>query len=510
MRKLYIQATLMMLLCSCGGEEGGEPPPAGPQMAVTVDFTGTIAELDEKFISFSVDASQLAGGNWWSPEGTTEIVPPYDFERPRLRRLAAELAPAYLRLGGSEADVIFYNLSDPPLDTIPEPYTLEMTREIFDRACDFAREGGHEIFFTLNAGPGPRDQEGRWTPDQARELIEYAKSVSCPVTVWELGNEINGFSLFHGGGFRVEGDEYALDMARARELIDEVDPGSKLAGPSSFFWPVIGEISPIMPDFMANGGELVDVVTWHYYPQQSDRCPAATRPAEEYTMMEPDNLDEVLIWAGEVESLSQEHAPQAEVWLGETGNAQCGGQRGISDRFVAGFWWLDQLGQMARRGHRLVVRQTLSGSDYQLIDEETLEPNPDYYSSLLFKRLMGTRVLDAGPSEPSRSIRAYAHCTPGATGALTFLVINLERSDPTVVTFEGLEDKRREVYSLTSTDLLSQEIHLNGKLLQVAADGSPPEMQPEKLGPYDPSWFLAPPASFSFVVFPDTESSICR
>ena len=41
---------------------------------------------------------------------------------------------------------------------------------------------------------------------------------------------------------------------------------------------------------METGGHLVDVVTWHYYPQQSGRCIIASRPAEPYLLMEPVNL----------------------------------------------------------------------------------------------------------------------------------------------------------------------------------------------------------------------------
>jgi len=34
--------------------------------------------------------------------------------------------------------------------------------------------------------------------------------------------------------------------------------------------------------------------------------------------MNEENLDEILVWAEEVESLTSDHAPQARIWLGET------------------------------------------------------------------------------------------------------------------------------------------------------------------------------------------------
>lgn len=501
------------LVAGCG--RGGYPdaPPGATELRV--DTATTAAEVAPEFLSFAVDSSQLAGGNWWSSEGYTEPVEPYDFARPRLRRMAAALAPAYLRLGGSEADVIYYDLSADPVSEAPPPYELVLDRTLLDGACDFARDLGLEIMFTLNAGPGPRDAELAWTPDNARGLIDYVRRTGCPVRIWELGNEINGFQAIHGTDFRIEGDRYALDMATARALVDELAPQALLAGPSSAYWPLWGEMFPVLPDFMAAGGALVDVVTWHYYPQQSDRCPLASRRADPTLLLEPENLAEVELWAAEVEAARDAHAPAAEVWLGETGNAQCGGQVGVSDRFVAGFWWLDQLGRMARRGQRVVVRQTLSGADYQLIDETTLEPKPDYFLSLLFKRLMGEGVLAVDGPDAAGQIRAYAHCAAAAAGlpagAVTVMALNLDQRHPRVLTFSGLRGERRRVYLIEAPELLGSDVTLNGQPLQVAPDGTPPEPEPESVHQDNArAWIELPPAGMAFVVFPDAGAPACR
>jgi hypothetical protein len=50
---------------------------------------------------------------------------------------------------------------------------------------------------------------------------------------------------------------------------------------------------------------------------------------------------------------------------------------------------------------QVVMHNTLAASDYALIDEETLEPRPSYRSAVLWRTLMGTTVLDAGPSPAS-------------------------------------------------------------------------------------------------------------
>jgi heparanase len=335
----------------------------------------------------------------------------------------------------------------------------------------------------------------------ARRLLEYTRARACPVAVWELGNEINGFVIAHG--FALRGADYAADMAVARAMVDEVDPDALLAGPADIYWPVWGEIVSTLPAFLATGGGLVDIVTWHYYPQQSSKCEIASRRAAVDTLLDPRNLDEISRWAEEVESLRDAHAPRAAVWLDETGHALCGGEPGLSDRFVTGFWWLDQLGLVAARGQPVVVRQTLTGGRYQLIDNASLAPSPDYFNSLLWKRLMGERSLRAVASGGGL-LRVYAHCTPARPGAITALAINLDPERKVQLSFDGIPGER-EVYLVTGPDLISAELRLNGVSLAVADDGSVPPL-PAAEG-QDP--VVVPPLSYAFVVLPAAAAPAC-
>ena len=67
--------------------------------------------------------------------------------------------------------------------------------------------------------------------------------------------------------------------------------------------------------------------------------------------------------------------PGTEIWITETGSAWGGGAPGLSDRYLAGFLWLDKLGMAARHGVSLVVRQSLYGGHYALLDPD-MRPNP--------------------------------------------------------------------------------------------------------------------------------------
>lgn len=507
---LLLSPTLALALLASACPAVGPEPPDGPRVPVVIALDDVVAEVDRRFLSFAVDSSQVVGGDWWADITGDDDgeVDPYDFTRPALRKLTAELAPALLRIGGSEADKIFYALDDGAPSEPPGAYELVLTRAQLDAVCDFAVDLGLDLLFTLNAGPGPRDEELSWSPDNARALIEHVRARDCPVVVWELGNEINGFQAIHGTDFRIDGEQYAEDVATARALVDDVAPDSALAGPSSAFWPHWGELAPVMPEFMALGGEHLDIVTWHYYPQQSERCPVQSQRSSLYGLLDPAALDEVATWAAHVEALRDEHAPNASVWLGETGHAQCGGVAGQSDRFVTGFWWLDELGQMARRGQPMVVRQTLSGGNYQIIDEETLAPAPDYFSSLLHKRLMGTRVLDVLVEEDP-FVRAYAHCARDTPGGVSVVALNLA-DEPRVLGFEGLPPQVRHDYVLTADELTSKTMRLNGQELH-APDGEVSPLPPAVIDAREHApWLELPAFSYGFVVFPEADAPACR
>jgi heparanase 1 len=111
-----------------------------------------------------------------------------------------------------------------------------------------------------------------------------------------------------------------------------------------------------------------------------------------------------------IQTLGRQYDPGVPIWDSEGGSASCGGQQGYSNRFEATFWYLNALGLLAQHGLAVFIRQTLSGSDYGLIDDATLRPNPDYWAALLWHRLMGTRILAPHVRHAPARLRLYAAC----------------------------------------------------------------------------------------------------
>ncbi|MFP4375809.1 MAG: hypothetical protein ACLFP4_02095 [Spirochaetales bacterium] len=509
-----------------------EPQEQPVRAFVSLESERPVFRVDDRYLSFAIDLSQVTGGKWWDPDATrteegsgTVAAPIFDFSRPRLDAMVSALGPSYLRIGGSESDKIYYDMAERSIEAaeIPEGYESVLTGGQWDALNAFAIRNDLRVVFTLNAGPSARNRRGDWDPSNARELIEYTALRGYPVEVWELGNEVNNFWYVFGVGEQIGARQYHEDSRKLMEILDEVDPDARFGGQGGMIWPVFGE--PLGLFFgmshaaIRRNAEIQDVVSWHYYPQQSRRGPIASRRANPARLLEPNNLNEAAHWAGRFDDSRDEYNPEAPLWVGETGNAQFGGEPGLSDAYLGGLWWLDQLGLLAQNEHAVVIRQSLTGMNYGLIDERTLAPRPDYWNSVLWERLMGESVLDArvealGETSHAQAekIRVYAHehergedgggeASAGrgsnAVSEVTFLVINLHHDRDAEIELDISSPV--ELYQLTAPDVYGREVLLNGVPFRLDASGLPQDwvFAPVRA---NESRIVLPPLSYAFVV----------
>lgn len=482
--------------------------PQMPELPVeaTIDLGHPSGQIAENYLSLAIDLSQVAGGKWWDPkadhiEGSSGSLraPVFDFDRPQLDRLVQALAPCVVRIGGSESDKIFYALNDDP--AIPPGYESMLTRSQVVRILAFCKRNNCRLMFTLNCGPAARLPGGKWNSTNAEALMAFIAQQEKQVDFWELGNELNVFFFVHGLNNHIPIPQYAADLQVLRALIHRHSPGSLLAGQGSAVWPVLGE--PLAHFFgytegmLKQAGKLLDLITWHYYPQQSRRCPFGSRRAHPARLLEAGNLDEIAHWAKKINHLRDQFAPNRPVWLGETGNAQCGGAPGLSETYLAGLWWLDELGLMARLNQQVVVRQSLTGMNYGLLDEETLAPRPDYWNSLLWRKLMGRTIFPV-TGDTDDKVRIYAHSNPGGDG-FTVLVINLHHQEAIRLKLPQASGRHATQYILSSPDILGGKVLLNGIELGVDGDGNLPQLTGAPASAQD--GMRLPPLAYGFWVF---------
>ena len=377
----------------------------------------------------------LIGGRWWGgSRGTKEglshdRVQPLDLSDPHLAAWASPLAPAILRVGGTEADRIRYGFrNDGPDFPATEPGTFVLTGKLWESLNLWARDRGFQVLFTVSAGPESRDAKGRWDPRDAERLMRNTVRKGYPVVGWEFGNEVNAYPFLYGWKRSVTNRRYLEDFAVFANLVRRLAPGTKTVGPASAIWPLVGEPNPLLPALgRSPAAAFLDVMSFHFYPQQSSRGTVAIRRAKQSTLLNSRSLNGTLRWIRHArKSLSRGPAAAAPLWITEAGHALYGGEPGISDTWLSTPWWLDQLGLLAHAGVETVFRQSLVGSDYGLLDPETFSPRPDYFASLLWKRRMGPLVYGRPKVEGSdRRLRAWHHGRPDGSSCL--LLVNLHQ-----------------------------------------------------------------------------------
>lgn len=474
--------------------------PAVKFAPVKLDSMLPVARVDERYLSFSIDISVLAGGQWWEGSNTISAglggmkVLPFRLVGAKLDNLTRALGPAYLRVGGSEADKIHYFQAP-----AGEPDALVLTHQIWDQLHCFIARHDLKLSFTFKYGLFKRRNHGGWCPNEVLDLLAYSKRKGYPIHVCELGNELNAYWAFHGLASQPRASKLADDYLTFSTEVRYLFPEAKIIGPGSAFWPRLGEtikpFSNISQKFLRlcrAGGTELNIVDWHYYPFQSRRSPVRTRRATQNSFLRPRALNEYRQYCLQLKGMRDAFFPKAQLWTGETGSAQCGGEPKLSDRFASCFWWADQLGLGARHGQEVMIRQSLVGGDYGLLDRITLKPRPDYWLSWLWQQLMGVEVFAV--TSPHAQLRSYCHSAKEGTGK-TLLLINLS-GKPCRVDM-GAELAFGQVlaqYTITAKKLTSKKVRINGRKARLR-EGCVPSLSSFPVVPRDD---CLPPYAIAF------------
>ncbi|SEG55474.1 Glycosyl hydrolase family 79, N-terminal domain [Bryocella elongata] len=448
-----------------------------------------IAQVDPRFQSYNIEMVEVIGGRFWKPYASydkeapakstnnpTGLDPnlyeqrrPIDLSNPKLRRLASALGPVYLRVSGTWANTVYFQDSDAPAPPQPpKGFGGTLTRSQWKGVIDFVHATGSKLVTSFSVSEGTRDSAEVWTPTQAKLFIDATHRLGGSIAATEFINEPT-FTIAAGTPPGYDGVAFGRDYAIFRAFLRQASPQTKLLGPGS-----VGEGIPFVPvkivpstDLLQGmGPNSVDAFSYHFYGTISERCAKAMGPNQGTTpaaALTEEWLDRTTRVEEFYASLRDKYEPGKPMWLTETGQTACGGDRWAST-FLDSFRYLDQLGRLAQKNVQVVMHNTLAASDYGLIDEATLAPRPNYWAALLWHRTMGATVLDPGPS-PSATVHLYAQCAPGKPGAVTLLAINLNRTEAAAIELPQAADR----YTLTAGELESRDVLLNGKELSLTA-----------------------------------------
>jgi len=506
-------AVALVAACSSGdgdssesrSSESGTPgSPAVPASEVDVLLTASeeaVAELDPRYQSYNVEMVEVTGGEFWTPydSPTARVTrPPLDLTSARLRNLARGLGPAYIRVSGSWANATYFDADGSSAGVAPAGFDSVLTADQWRGVGAFADAVDGEVVTSFPSSPGTRDATGAWMPDQARALLDFSVENDIPLVAAELFNEP---TLPVGMPAGYDADAFARDVETFQAVVEEVMPELLLVGPGSTAeaTPLVVTAAFSSDEVLERVGPAFDVFSYHSYPKVSERCGSTEGPEIALTQ---DYLSRVEDDAAHYRASRDAYLPDAPMWATETAQAACGG-----DRWAATFRdvirYVDTLGRLAVGDGDVVFHNTLAASDYGLLDEEGLVPRPNYWAAVLWSRLMGPQVHAVSSDLTLPDAAVYAHCTPEGADApgLTYAVVNSSESEPrTVATASG----EASVYLLSSDDLDGTGASLNGDELEVAADGTLPEL----VGRPATGAIEVPPASVAFVVDPAVDA--CR
>lgn len=529
----HIAVGMAALLMAAG--EGGRDA-RGAARALSPSSMPRIGAIDERFQSYNVEMVEVTGGRFWKPYASApeaapnvspntkeaasppgpptpagmnpdlyEYRPPIDLANARLRKLAAGLGPAYVRVSGTWANTTYFPGPDEAPTAPPAGFNGVLSRAQWKGVVDFARAVDARIVTSFAMSPGARDAAGAWTPVQARRLLDYTKSLGGEVAAAELMNEPN-IAAMGGAPPGYDAAAYGRDFKAFRRFVQEAAPGMVVLGPGSVAETAANSPIPSMRmlrtrDLLAESGPGVDFFSYHHYGTVSKRCAGLgmplTSPEEALSEEWLSRTDATLSF---YRSLRDEFAPGKPMWLTETADAACGGNPWGS-WFLDTFRFLDQAGRLARQGVQVVAHNTLVASDYGLLDESTLAPKPNYWGALLWRSLMGTTVLDVGL--PARAgLHAYAHCLRGRPGGVALLVINTDKVEVQTLSLPTAGERHT-----LSGSLEGKVVQLNGRELRLDSRGDLPRLGGDPTPAGDVTFA---PATITFLGLPGEANSSCR
>ena len=481
-----------------------------------INTSSPIFQTSSKFLSWTMDASET---NKWGKEKDNF------WYNQTILNLAKNLGASHFRYGGTSADITAYNFSGTyfPIHNPTDRATLVMNNTVFDGLHDFTKTVGWDLIYGVNLGTY-RNSQNEWVDAAFSSMLDYVIAKNYSIFGWELGNEPD---LFYRHNMSVEPYQSSKDYELFHQTIQNKQMrkknssmpliiGPDVAGaPNAYFIPFLDHVKD---------EDILDVATYHFYYGPGSSVPDGLTIKDFYNPIILDRfLDSATSFLKVSNSrLNHNSSKNRELWVGETSSTYGGGTGNTSASFVAGFMWLDKLALAANLQHSVVCRQVFGHAQYAAVGYDNV-PNPDYYTALLWQRLVGNKVLSVQNGlKKGREVRVYAFCAsakqqPEGGGAVTMVFLNTKNETVVSMNFTSEEtllglNSEQHVYTLTSFKGLptSRSVYLNEKIL-LSVDsktGVPVEMPPVILK--ENINVVVAPLSYGFIVLPNAKVEACQ
>lgn len=143
------------------------------------DGLKALREINPMMMSYNVEFAEVTGGTFWKAytpeqvagteefyvEPTTEgiaamykdlmqIYAPIDLYNEKLRSLAKELGPVWVRVSGTWATKTYYDFDGKMNGQVPEGYLNVLTKEQWIGVLDFVKEIGAKLIVSVANCPG--------------------------------------------------------------------------------------------------------------------------------------------------------------------------------------------------------------------------------------------------------------------------------------------------------------------------------------------------------------------
>ena len=165
----------------------------GLTITLAPDTLKALHEVNPMLVSYNVEFAEVTGGTFWkaytpeqiagtepfyvepTSEGITamykdlmQVYPPIDLYNEKVRKLAKDLGPAWVRVSGTWATKTYYDFDGKCADgTVPEGYLNVLTKAQWVGVLDFVKEIGAKLIVSVANCPGLHSTEEPWHPAEA-------------------------------------------------------------------------------------------------------------------------------------------------------------------------------------------------------------------------------------------------------------------------------------------------------------------------------------------------------